>query len=89
MWVLFRDDGAVRAFSGSRMEGAEWIEGATEADLIGKRRVKGKWSDALPEPEAVEVPPPEPDPAPVDIKAELAALAERVAELQAVVEAKE
>jgi hypothetical protein len=87
MWVLFRDDGVVRGFSGLPLDGGEWVEGAAEANLIGKCRVSGHWSDAPPEPEAVAEPVPEPEPEPVDIKAELAALADRVAELQAMVEA--
>lgn len=87
-WVRFRADGVPNWFGGSKIDGAEWVEGVTEDQLCTTRRVKGKWVareaevavDAVPEPEL------EPE---RDVKAELAALADKLAELQAVVEAQE
>lgn len=69
------------------MVGGEWVEGATEETLTTLRRVKDKWVKRDPDPEAVAEPQPEPEPEPLDIKAELSALADRVAELQAHIEA--
>ena len=83
-WVRFNAAGLPDWWGAAWIDGAEWIEGRTEDQLCTSRRVKGKWLPREPEPEVERAPDPEPEAPSLDaIKAELAALAERVAELQA------
>lgn len=85
-WVIFNADGVPTSFSGLELPGAEWVE-VDHKTLETCRRVNGEWVKRDPEP-PVEYTPPEPGPETIDLKAEIAALAERIAELQAVIEAK-
>jgi hypothetical protein len=88
LWVRFTADGIPAWFGPAWVDGAEFVEGVPAETLITHRRVDGKWLPREPVPQlpAPEVPPEDSAPEPVDLKAEIAELAARLAELQAKIE---